>query len=382
MILILILILYILIWILIDRRILQQSKMDSCRWRVNQGPELKVYYPTDKPSINAFLLRPESISHICRCLKIPCMLFRLLLSHRIGATTTKPSPLMHNKFKLFPVILFSTGIKGTTDMYAHLALQFVQAGYIFMVIEHEAGDTCYSKDAIGNFIQYINPPDNAKNPTDAVQYRDIQLKPNHNAFYKRLTNIKTFRQPFLRKRVQEIRFATTALSQHDVLSTTQSNQTIQDMLNHMDTQHLIIMGHSMGGASVVTAVHEMPPHTYRACILFDPFLFICETTINLYNTPCVLFLSNNWTGNINASFVHRLVYANKVFSACIPGARHLFVGDPPFWFPYWFGVVLGFVGHMDPGVILKAIINQIHVFIQHDKWEHCKNISKDVVWNY
>jgi len=142
----------------------------------------------------------------------------------------------------YPVVLFSHGLWGTLEMYSSLCAGMAEAGYIVVAMEHEDGSALAAWTADGAEVPSKMPP------KDMVQTK---------------ATIEAFRQPFLDKRVREMR--ATARSVVSSSSSSSSwvggggggDRVLSEILSCADTERLFLVGHSFGAATVVRASQEL-----------------------------------------------------------------------------------------------------------------------------
>ena len=157
----------------------------------------------------------------------------------------------------FPIVVFSPGLYGSSEMYSQLCASISSFGYVVAALEHEDGSACYA-DAGDGAIPYKRPPD---------------------GFAYGRESVVGFRRPFLDQRLRETESAILALLDKnadgalgEVLAATQERSSV------------VLTGHSFGGASAVRVSQELGrtrPGAISKLALLDTWAFsLDDATVN------------------------------------------------------------------------------------------------------
>jgi len=268
-----------------------------CRVRFKGSVAAQFYYPTSAPPTQPsypLFRRSDVLAHLAQAVQKPVWLFLLFGMSRvttpcITATDepgTPPPPVntATNTAKL-PVVVFSHGLYGNCDLHTAFSSQLAQEGYIVVVLEHEGGAASYCRtEEDGVVLDYIVPP--TLDP-------DTEGKTKQEQYQHYLQVCRGFRGPILRKREKEIEIVVQCLkgaASHDAYplegatglpfaSSTSATATAaaahcKHLFDSIDASHMILAGHSFGGATAVVAAQSTRPglaNAFQCCLLYDPW---------------------------------------------------------------------------------------------------------------
>ena len=171
----------------------------------------------------------------------------------------------------FPIVVFSPGLYGSSEMYSQLCASISSFGYMWRRRD-EDGSACYA-DA-GDGVPYKRPPD---------------------GFAYGRESVVGFRRPFLDQRLRETESAILALLDKnadgtlgEVLAATQERSSV------------VLTGHSFGGASAVRVSQELGrtrPGAIRKLALLDTWAFsLDDATVNSGTSlPTLSIICDAWT---------------------------------------------------------------------------------------
>ena len=338
------------------------AEVGACRVRFPTGPAAQVYFPTTATQAEAAdsyaYMRPAALAAMCRTLRKPEWLFELFGLGRAPCpciTSLKQDglglrPPAAGKPGGLPIILFSHGLYGHCDLHATLGRQLAQQGYVVVVIEHEGRAASYCRTEKGEVKTYQNPPE-----------MSAEQAASREGF---LGFCRDFRRPILAHREREMativrclqkRVARALRGDGDEFGAGKEDQAafhlaqehLDDLLNRVDIRRMVMAGHSFGGCSAIITVQSELPElkgAFKGCLLFDPWTDPLPTSAlekGLGALPTFVLLSEYWAGMPIEhagmfELTSRLLRPNATSRAIVgalPGSKHAWVTDVPFWFP-------------------------------------------------
>lgn len=259
----------------------------------------------------------------------------------------------------WPVVIFSSGLHGSLEMYTQLGREVAALGAIFLAIEHEDGSGLYAVDArSGQPIPYTKPPA---------------------GYTGRRAELVRFRQPQLKTRVAEL-YAVVAYLRRAALnpevgeaqaSLDQNSMLLRQVVQFADPESIVIMGHSFGAAGVVLALQNGLRRYTRGAVLFDPWLsVISERRIRGgMPVPYAVFISEEWDG-----FPHEMRHLRQLLQGSsrgvaigairVAGTRHQWIADSTLWLPRPILRRLGSVGPGDCGRAHAATVRAVGLALE------------------
>jgi len=231
------------------------------------------------------------------------------------------SKYLKEKPKL-PVILFSHGLKGTRGMYTVFCTQLASQGYVVAAIEH--------RDASGS-ASFIY--DDKNEPIEIPYY--VLNEGGGKAEEMKLRNVQ------LHQRVNEVNDAVTLISSLNKHPSTINNllQTdfdINTFRDRLDTDSIVMMGHSFGGATATKALKEI---TQLKCgfgldVWFEPVEEEFYNNFNESNQKSNFLITTqyfNWKKNLAMFYKYKNAQPKKEFvqQVTLKGAVHYDQCDIP-----------------------------------------------------
>lgn len=312
---------------------------------VEHGRLAQIHYPAD-PAAPDYKSSPfpwfreEVIREIATGYGIPVFLMNSLL--RGAKQLDPPQAIKKNADGVgWPVIVFSSGIWGSCEMYTQFCRDLASAGFIVIALEHEDGSGVFAVDgATDKVIPYIPPPSDV--------------------------DIRTFRQPFLEAHGKEldalaktIKWATSANAQG-------MDAALADIFQSADSARMLLVGHSFGASGIVRYLRDLDargePSPYQGVLLFDVWIAVLfeEEFNRALQVPFGLLLSDVWAkGLVNARGCSQLVSANGstcLASGFVRGTNHQWLSESHTFLPSW---ILQKIGIMGPAVHQAAYENTV-----------------------
>ncbi|KAJ9439633.1 putative phospholipase A2 [Diplonema papillatum] len=230
--------------------------------------------------------------------------------------------------KDLPVVFFSHGLYGSSDMYLQLCREMASLGILVIAINHEDG----TSSALPHTVPYKGPPKELNtNDRDAV---------------------RAFRKPFFDKRQAEVQAV------YDfVASQRQANDAL---FRRADIGRVALAGHSFGAASTVRngASFTFSP---RCFLLFDMWALPLPADAKV-NVPAISFMSNDFINNEQASFVKPITDAGVKYSFMLPKSRHALWSDWAWIIPPRLNVFTHFSSPADAHL---AWVDATDLFLKH-----------------
>lgn len=307
------------------------------------GVLMRLYYPTSSnPPIK--LLRPRyfSSSHYCHGLlhfiiNVPEQPWWVrLLARAVGlsayctsfVTDTIPASLdappscgvNDESGRRLPVVVFSHGLAGNRNLYAALCTSLASQGYLVAAIEH--------RDGSASCAALVNKA------TDGV----------HGVAYQQYIHTDgnfAWRREQVAKRAEEFSAAIEALSAaadgrgapRNVFPSSRFDVSILN--GAVDVSRLVAMGHSFGGATVMTAAGNK---AIKRAVLLDPWTEPLGDVVRAASVPTLVMNSHKWPEDL------RGLYGGATaawLEAEMAGVKHQDFCDQPFRMPYSMNMLKG-----------------------------------------
>lgn len=329
----------------------------ACRVRFPAGPAAQIYFPTtatwEEAAESYAYMRPAALAALCHTVRKPQWLFKLFgLAEALSPCITSLKeenlgvrPPVAGKPGELPVILFSHGLYGHCDLHACLGRQLAQQGYVVVVIEHEGRAASYCRTEKGEVRTYLYPPDMSE-----------QQAASREGF---LDFCRDFRRPILAHREREMATVVRCLNRqkaralcgdgnefgeekNDRAAFRMAQGHLDDLLSRVNTRRMIMAGHSFGGCSAIITVQSELPElkgAFNGCLLFDPWTEPLPTSAlekGLGVLPTFVLLSEEWPSLPMFELTSQLLHLDATSRAVVgvlPGSKHAWVTDVPFWFP-------------------------------------------------
>ena len=287
------------------------------RVRLPGSVACQLTYPAAAPSdVTAPYWRPAAVSGMESSMRLP--------TDTLGHLRRRKHPCAADaipKRGAFPIVVFSPGLYGSSEVYSQLCASISSFGYIVAALEHEDGSACYA-DAGDGAIPYKRPPAGFAYGRDSVV---------------------GFRRPFLDQRLRETESAILALLDKnadgalgEVLAATQERSSV------------VLTGHSFGGASAVRVSQELGrtrPGAISKLALLDTWAFsLDDATVNRGTSlPTLSIICDAWTTNLELPQLRTLCARSSPSwkSYFAPATVHQSVSDSSTWTPSFVGRRMG-----------------------------------------
>lgn len=216
------------------------DKLDKEQY-ATEKKQIKKLYKYNVGSSGPYRYTREGvIQGMSRWTKTHAAFFRLSIGYNAVSYKFLLEPETGGAQKLLPVVIFSHGLGGNADIYSKFCSDLASHGYIVIALEHEDGSGSFAYDLKNSKkLFYIPPPAGMK--------------------YKR-NNVVDFRKPFLQKRVEEIKGVIEFIRAHKKQQNTEHFKICPELehklFTAMNLEEMYIAGHSFGGATAVSIVHE------------------------------------------------------------------------------------------------------------------------------
>lgn len=171
------------------------------RVRFPGGPAAQIFFPAHEAGQGVEVtrarksypyLRMPALAGIAEWSKKPLWMLKLLGIHKWQSpcsTTALPTQVSQGKDS-YPVILFSHGLGGNSDIHTCIAQLFCRRGFVVVVVEHECGAASYARTESGQVLHYNRP-------------RELTVEEEESGYSAYLQLCQKFRAPFLRHRENE-----------------------------------------------------------------------------------------------------------------------------------------------------------------------------------
>jgi len=299
----------------------------------------QVHYPTDSTNSKDCTrsgfpyFRPEVISSIAANQGVP----KWALASILGRTQLDPTcPPKRGPGRGWPIVVFSSGLWGSVEMYTTFCRQLASNGMVVVAIEHEDGSGVFAQNArTGDVIPF------AKAPPDSEP--------------------KTFRHLFIERRADELGVleATLVASCSGDAAVVQGQSEDTALLSRIlatgDSQQLLIIGHSFGCCGIVRYLRRLGEQQRDSA--FCGALLVDLWGGPLTDTDCVapllmptfFFCSQQWN-DMGVPTSKRIIEANAskfMGSYYVQGTTHQWISDSQYFAPTWLLRKIGIVGSGD-----------------------------------
>jgi len=224
----------------------------------------------------------------------------------------------------WPVILFSSGLYGSLEMYTQFCRDLASTGAIVIAVEHEDGSGVYATDRDTSAVIHYRPrPDGVDSAS--------------------------FRRPQLEQRSHDLAMlASGVMSAARGIAVPAGNDTsdraLMQVLQQANPELLILSGHSFGATSVVyffSQAHEQSP--FVGVLLLDLWagpLNTSDVSLTLPN-PFALILSDPFyhdpleVGSRVYTELHDKNWERELAAMYVPGTLHQWISEAPMFAPSW-----------------------------------------------
>jgi len=291
--------------------------------------------------------RAEVLEKIAELYGLPRRLVLALLNGRPPLDVAY-APMRHGDAG-WPVLVFTSGLYGTCEMYTQFCRDLAAAGAIVIALEHEDGSGLFATEAgSGRQIHYMDPPPGV---TDGV----------------------AFRRPFLHIRAHELRVVASALAaatRGRAEGKGAVGDAVSRVLAEANPERMLLVGHSFGSASILRFLQATrdAPCPYRGAVLADLWpepLEERELRQGL-QVPFALLASEQFA-RIHSKSYRALVDASAGkcrAAAVVRGARHQWISESGFFAPTWVLRCLGILGTGDFRHVRAATAHAMQVIVE------------------
>lgn len=284
---------------------------------------VQVTYPSEPSSRGATqgkrecpYFRPEVLAHLAKSYGVPAFVFRFLFHGDVRQVDPSAPPRLCSAVR-WPIIIFSSGLWGSCEMYTQFCRELSSAGAVVVAVEHEDGSGAFAQTCTGEVIEYVKPSKEAK--------------------------VVDFRRPFLEQRAKELKAVTEILRflttrQGLESCATDDTKALAELLQHADANRILLSGHSFGATGVCfylghLSSEEQAP--YVGALLMDPWSVPLGSgpgsPAKGFPLPFTLLLSQSWAdGKIEGTAARELIRAagpRCLASFAVQGSLHQWVSD-------------------------------------------------------
>eukprot|EP00434_Breviolum_minutum_P030248 symbB.v1.2.026754.t2/scaffold2681.1/size73127/3 len=300
--------------------------------------QVQVHYPGKKDAPLMMeekfpFMRTEVTDAIGESKGIPTWVLKSLFK---GSTQLDPccEPSTSSKW---PIVIFSSGIWGSCEMYTQYLRDLASFGMVVISIEHEDGSGIFAVNSEGKTLPYQEPPPDV--------------------------DTATFRQPNLQKRSKEINAIV-----HSIKNLCgESSTPLAKVIQQTDADCMALVGHSLGAAGawryLRTEGRQCP---FRFVLLMDlwPAALLEE---DFAFTPAVnyaIILSEEWMNSPKflAGNQKLIALSQNGGGKCLAalqsqGTSHQWISETQMILPFWMLRRSGLMGHGDWYRIYAATVH-------------------------
>jgi pimeloyl-ACP methyl ester carboxylesterase len=358
---------------------------------------VRILYPTlDEPKTMP-LLKPHTALEFCReTMKLGAPAPRLkafswmLHTWRLSGIQAKRNArlLPASEQKELPVVIFSHGLGGTSDIYSYQTMALAAHGFIVLSITHQDGSAPVVQRSDGSLLTFDH------------EIGKLGIGWNYAAYVRE-------RRARTDHRVRELLTSTEALLRLNEKDLLDLGQLGMSLVGRLQKDHTFFMGHSFGGATALTAAKRRPD-LVKGVIAHDPAsdwmpddtrksLFAddrmegldrkfaggtggykdenmdADMETSVHDVDMLMLFSGEWVikewGECHILEEMHLAgrlgrkNGNSTFSA-VKGAHHTEFSDISILTPLWLARATGITGQRSPLDTAKEIAQETRAFIE------------------
>lgn len=180
-----------------------------------------------------------------------------------------------DKAEKLPIVIYSHGLGGTSDVYSYQTMALASQGYVVLSLNHQDGSAPVVQRVDGSFLTFDFEIPGLKGGADTEEeyYRARRSR----------TNL----------RVKELLASAEMLLELNEKELPELKESNLSLVGRLQTDHTVFMGHSFGGATVLTAAKRRPD-MIKAVVAHDPAIgksircLICLALTAVDLSHCVL----------------------------------------------------------------------------------------------
>jgi platelet-activating factor acetylhydrolase len=357
---------------------------------------VRILYPTLEEPENMPLLKPHTALEFCReTMKLgappPLKAFSWMLhTWRLTGVQAKRNArlLPASEQEQLPVVIFSHGLGGTSDIYSYQTMALAAHGILVLSITHQDGSAPVVQRSDGSLLTFDHEIANLWKEGKVDEYvRERRARTDH-----RVRELLTSTEAFLRLNEKD-------LPDLDRLGLS--------LVGRLQKDHTFFMGHSFGGATALTAAKRRPdlvkgviahepaidwmPDDTRKSLFADDRLeglarkfsggtggyedenMDADMETSVHDVDMLVLSSNEWRdkgwGECHIiEDMHRAgrlgpKNGNSSFSV-VKGAHHTEFSDTSILTPLWLARATGLTGQRNPLDTAKEISQETRAFIE------------------
>jgi len=243
-------------------------------------------------------------------------------------------PLPSNE-QAWPVIMFSSGLFGSCEMYSQFCRELASFGAIVIAIEHEDGSSIFATHAAsGDTIPYVKP-----RPDEALPMRSNQADQHASEICVAASTI--------------MRVISAGAAPDDDFSGGRASL-LPRVLKCGAADRMLLIGHSFGSTSCIRylrRVHsEAQPCPFQGVLLMDLWdepLAQKDRNHGL-QIPCVCMFSQAWFDDAHAisrTFkIMKLADKRWLGAVWVLGTKHQWISETSYFAPHWLLRKFGILG--------------------------------------
>jgi dienelactone hydrolase len=298
--------------------------------------------------------------------------------------------LPSDKAEKLPIVIYSHGLGGTSDVYSYQTMALASQGYIVLSLNHQDGSAPVVQRVDGSLLTFDFEIPGLKGGKDTEEeyYRSRRSR----------TNL----------RVKELLASTEKFLGLDEMDLPELKESNLSLVGRLQKDHVFFMGHSFGGATVLTAAKRRPD-MIKAVIAHDPAtewmpddarksLFAddrleglsrkftggtggygsssmdnVKDTAALHDVNMLLLFSNEWrnTGFCDCDLVEEMFAAGRLGPkdgsssySIISKAHHQEFSDTNMLMPTWLSRSSGAQGTRSPIDTAEEIADKTRIFLE------------------
>lgn len=230
------------------------------------GLLVRLYYPSKEGSRKASWMPNVRLytEGYANMFKVPGLLAYLTTAPYFWslATPAFDASLLNEMPTKMPVLVFSHGLFGMRTSYSTFCGNLASLGFVVIAIEHSDGSAVIT--ARNNFttkISYQNPFKMECMDGESENERNLRCRREHIAIRTR----QVFQTVTLVKQLHAGSFS----NADNLLD---CNFDMAQFKDRLDLDHLVLAGHSFGGATAISVLED-PSHSFKCALIFDPWMY-------------------------------------------------------------------------------------------------------------
>ena len=291
----------------------------TVRSRLPKSTYVQVLYPCSDGGQRTNYFREGAVDGLAELAGMPKSIFRHLDKGPKKHPSRLEAPVRSHSNGGWPIMVFSHGTWGSSEMYTSLARSIASLGYVVVALEHEDGSACYATTSAGERVSHSLPYGTGR--------------PDNEAFAH-----------LLERRLSELDGSLHALS----LGGPRLDASLEAVLASCDRSRFVLAGHSFGAATCALAAERLASSfPLDCCLLFDLWAGVLPAAVKTGECalPVLSVESETWS-DYGWGMANLRQMGRTEESLCLraPGTAHQSFSDSSLWTPAFVARKTGALG--------------------------------------